>query len=69
MCVRMCVCVCCLQDLFFEKHGCKLGFMSAFIKAAAYALTEVPAVNAGKAVRARARACVCVCVCACVGMC
>lgn len=34
-----------------EKHGVKLGFMSAFIKASAYALQEVPAVNGG------ARAC------------
>eukprot|EP00798_Chlamydomonas_sp_ICE-L_P019885 gene19885-26589_t len=33
------------KDLFFEKHGTKLGFMSAFIKASAYALGEVPAVN------------------------
>lgn len=37
----------CPQDMFFEKHGVKLGFMSAFVKAAAYALNEVPAVNAG----------------------
>lgn len=29
-----------------EKHGVKLGFMSAFVKAAASALMEVPAVNA-----------------------
>jgi hypothetical protein len=36
------------QDAFLEKHGVKLGFMSAFIKASAYALGEVPAVNAGK---------------------
>jgi len=33
------------KDMFLEKHGCKLGFMSAFIKASAYALAEVPAVN------------------------
>lgn len=39
---------CVLQDLFFEKHGVKLGFMSAFVKASAYALQEVPAVNAGE---------------------
>lgn len=32
--------------MFFEKHGVKLGFMSAFVKAAASALVEVPAVNA-----------------------
>lgn len=36
------------KDMFFEKHGVKLGFMSAFIKAAAYALSEVPAVNGGQ---------------------
>ncbi len=36
---------CCLQDQFFERHGVKLGFMSAFVKAAADALREVPAVN------------------------
>mmetsp|Transcript_34789 Transcript_34789/g.88122 ORF Transcript_34789/g.88122 Transcript_34789/m.88122 type:complete len:461 (-) Transcript_34789:503-1885(-) len=34
------------KDLFLEKHGVKLGFMSAFVKASAYALNEVPAVNA-----------------------
>ncbi len=34
------------QDAFLEKHGVKLGFMSAFVKAAAEALREVPAVNA-----------------------
>lgn len=34
--------------MFFEKHGVKLGFMSAFVKASAYALGEVPAVNAGR---------------------
>jgi 2-oxoglutarate dehydrogenase E2 component (dihydrolipoamide succinyltransferase) len=34
------------KDIFFEKHGVKLGFMSAFVKAAASALQEVPAVNA-----------------------
>ncbi len=26
------------QDVFLEKHGVKLGFMSVFVKAAAYAL-------------------------------
>jgi len=35
------------QDMFLERHGVKLGFMSAFIKASAYALQEVPAVNGG----------------------
>ena len=34
-----------MQDQFFERHGVKLGFMSAFVKAAADALREVPAVN------------------------
>lgn len=33
------------KDVFLEKHGVKLGFMSAFVKAAASALLEVPAVN------------------------
>jgi 2-oxoglutarate dehydrogenase E2 component (dihydrolipoamide succinyltransferase) len=37
------------KDAFLEKHGVKLGFMSAFIKAAGYALSEVPAVNGGAA--------------------
>ncbi len=35
----------CLQDLFLETHGVKLGFMSAFVKASADALLKVPAVN------------------------
>jgi len=39
---------CCLQDAFLEKHGVKLGFMSAFVKASSYALHEVPAVNGGE---------------------
>ena len=30
-----------LQDAFLDKHGVKLGFMSAFVKAAADAL-QVP---------------------------
>ncbi|XP_028821189.1 dihydrolipoyllysine-residue succinyltransferase component of 2-oxoglutarate dehydrogenase complex, mitochondrial [Denticeps clupeoides] len=34
------------KDAFLKKHNIKLGFMSAFVKAAAYALTEQPAVNA-----------------------
>ncbi|TRY84605.1 hypothetical protein DNTS_001337 [Danionella cerebrum] len=34
------------KDAFAKKHGIKLGFMSAFVKAAAYALTDQPAVNA-----------------------
>jgi 2-oxoglutarate dehydrogenase E2 component (dihydrolipoamide succinyltransferase) len=35
----------CLQDAFLERHGVKLGFMSAFVKAAGAALQYVPAVN------------------------
>lgn len=34
------------KDAFLKKHGVKLGFMSAFVKAAAYALSDQPAVNA-----------------------
>ncbi|XP_056092048.1 dihydrolipoyllysine-residue succinyltransferase component of 2-oxoglutarate dehydrogenase complex, mitochondrial [Rhinichthys klamathensis goyatoka] len=34
------------KDAFLKKHSIKLGFMSAFVKAAAYALTDQPAVNA-----------------------
>jgi 2-oxoglutarate dehydrogenase E2 component (dihydrolipoamide succinyltransferase) len=34
------------KDAFLEKYGVKLGFMSAFVKAASLALSEVPAVNA-----------------------
>lgn len=33
------------KDSFLERHGVKLGFMSAFVKAAANALQLVPAVN------------------------
>jgi 2-oxoglutarate dehydrogenase E2 component (dihydrolipoamide succinyltransferase) len=35
------------KDAFEKKHGIKLGFMSAFVKAAAASLKEIPAVNAG----------------------
>lgn len=35
------------KDAFFKKHGVKLGFMSAFIKASAHALQSEPTVNAG----------------------
>jgi 2-oxoglutarate dehydrogenase E2 component (dihydrolipoamide succinyltransferase) len=31
---------------FFKKHGVKLGFMSAFLKASAFALQSIPSVNA-----------------------
>uniref|UniRef100_A0A8C9W236 Dihydrolipoyllysine-residue succinyltransferase component of 2-oxoglutarate dehydrogenase complex, mitochondrial n=1 Tax=Scleropages formosus TaxID=113540 RepID=A0A8C9W236_SCLFO len=34
------------KDAFLKKHGIKLGFMSAFVKAAAHALLDQPAVNA-----------------------
>jgi len=34
------------QDAFIKRHGQKLGFMGAFVKASAYALTQAPTVNA-----------------------
>lgn len=34
------------QEAFSKKHGIKLGFMSAFVKAAGYALQDQPVVNA-----------------------
>ncbi|CAG0897804.1 unnamed protein product [Cyprideis torosa] len=34
------------QDAFVKKHGIKLGFMSAFCKAAAYSLLDQPVLNA-----------------------
>lgn len=34
------------KEAFMEKHGIKLGFMSAFVLAATAALQEIPAVNA-----------------------
>lgn len=34
------------QDGFTKKHGIKLGFMSIFCKASAYALQDQPVVNA-----------------------
>merc|ERR1719244_638662 len=34
------------KDAFLKKHNVKLGFMGAFVKASAYALTDQPAVNA-----------------------
>lgn len=33
------------KDLFLKRHNVKLGFMSAFVKASAYALKEQPVVN------------------------
>merc|ERR1712014_528945 len=35
-----------MGDAFVKKHGIKMGFMSAFVKASAYALTKQPTVNA-----------------------
>lgn len=34
------------KDAFLKKHAVKLGFMSAFVKASAYALKDQPVVNA-----------------------
>ena len=34
------------KDVFFERHGVKLGFMSFFVQAAVKALKDYPAVNA-----------------------
>ncbi|XP_028398601.1 dihydrolipoyllysine-residue succinyltransferase component of 2-oxoglutarate dehydrogenase complex, mitochondrial-like [Dendronephthya gigantea] len=34
------------KDSFLKKHNVKLGFMSAFVKASAHALQEIPVVNA-----------------------
>lgn len=34
------------KDAFLKKHGIKVGFMSAFVKASAYALKDQPIVNA-----------------------
>ncbi|XP_023336382.1 dihydrolipoyllysine-residue succinyltransferase component of 2-oxoglutarate dehydrogenase complex, mitochondrial [Eurytemora carolleeae] len=34
------------QDAFVKRHGIKMGFMSAFVKASAYALQQQPTVNA-----------------------
>ena len=34
------------QEAFEKRHGCRLGFMSFFVKAAILALRELPAVNA-----------------------
>lgn len=34
------------KDAFLKKHGLKLGFMSAFLKAAANGLQDMPVVNA-----------------------
>lgn len=36
------------QKDFLKKHGIKLGLMSPFVRASAYALQEQPIVNAGK---------------------
>lgn len=34
------------KEAFQKKHNLKLGFMSAFVKASAYALADQPVVNA-----------------------
>ena len=34
-----------VQEDFVKKHGCKLGFMSLFVKATTQALKDVPSVN------------------------
>ena len=34
------------KELFYEKHGVKLGFMSPFLKSTAIALKEMPVINA-----------------------
>jgi 2-oxoglutarate dehydrogenase E2 component (dihydrolipoamide succinyltransferase) len=34
------------KDMFEQTHGAKLGFMSAFLKASAFALKQIPAINA-----------------------
>lgn len=34
------------KDAFYDKHGVKMGFMSAFVKAATASLQELPIVNA-----------------------
>lgn len=34
-----------VQDDFVSKHGCKLGFMSFFVKATVQALKDVPSIN------------------------
>ena len=36
------------KEAFLKKHGVKLGFMSAFVKAASFALADQPVVNAGE---------------------
>lgn len=35
-----------IQESFVAKHGCKLGFMSFFVKAVVQALKDVPSINA-----------------------
>ena len=39
------------KEAFLKKHGVKLGFMSAFVKAASFALLDQPVVNAGEFVK------------------
>jgi 2-oxoglutarate dehydrogenase E2 component (dihydrolipoamide succinyltransferase) len=33
------------KDLFEQQHGCRLGFMSLFMKASTFALQQIPAIN------------------------
>lgn len=40
------------KEAFLTKHNVKLGFVSAFAKAASHALMDQPAVNAGKLMQA-----------------
>lgn len=61
------------QDAFLERHGVKLGFMSAFVKAAGAALQYVPSVNGVIDNNEIIYRCVCavaccVCVIVCVSM-
>lgn len=35
------------KEEFLKKHGVKLGFMSAFVRASCFALQDQPVVNAG----------------------
>jgi 2-oxoglutarate dehydrogenase E2 component (dihydrolipoamide succinyltransferase) len=44
-----------MQDRFEKEHGCKLGFMSFFVKAAVHALKKVPVLNASVEPRQESR--------------
>ena len=45
------------QDAFLEKHGVKLGFMSAFVKASSEALMAIPAVSGAPRAKPLQQAC------------